>query len=379
MSDIEPFHVMKILARARQLESEGRKIIHMEVGEPDFDTPPAITQAGIRALQQGHTHYTPATGLPKLRQTIADYYRSAYAVEVNPTRVIVTPGSSGALQLLMSTLINPGEAVLLSDPGYPCNRHFVRLVEGEPVSVPVSYETGFQITKDVAQRYWQENVRAVMLASPSNPTGSTITLDEVKQLAAFLDEKNAFLIMDEIYQGLNYGQQSITALQADIENLFVVNSFSKYFGMTGWRLGWMIVPDEFAEPVDRLAQNIFLAPQTMAQHAAMEAFKPETLELLSQRRAEFQKRRDFLLPALEALGFRLRHTPQGAFYLYMDCSELTDDSYQLSLELLEKVGVAITPGLDFGRNQSEKYVRFAFTTSIENLKEGVKRIKDFLN
>ena len=379
MSDIEPFHVMKILARARQLESEGRKIIHMEVGEPDFDTPPAITQAGIRALQQGHTHYTPATGLPKLKQTIADYYRSAYAVEVNPTRVIVTPGSSGALQLLMSTLINPGEAVLLSDPGYPCNRHFVRLVEGEPVSVPVSYETGFQITKDVAQRYWQENVRAVMLASPSNPTGSTITLDEVKQLAAFLDEKNAFLIMDEIYQGLNYGQQSITALQADIENLFVVNSFSKYFGMTGWRLGWMIVPDEFAEPVDRLAQNIFLAPQTMAQHAAMEAFKPETLELLSQRRAEFQKRRDFLLPALEALGFRLRHTPQGAFYLYMDCSELTDDSYQLSLELLEKVGVAITPGLDFGRNQSEKYVRFAFTTSIENLKEGVKRIKDFLN
>lgn len=379
MSDIKPFHVMKILARARQLESEGHNIIHMEVGEPDFDTPPAITQAGISALQQGYTHYTPATGLPRLKQVIADYYRSAYAVEVSPSRVIITPGSSGALQLLMSTLINPGEAVLLTDPGYPCNRHFVRLVEGEPISVPVSYETGFQINKEVAEQYWQENVRAVMLASPSNPTGSTITLDEVKQLAGFLDNKDAYLIMDEIYQGLNYGEESITALQANIENLFVVNSFSKFFGMTGWRLGWMIVPDEFADPVDRLAQNIFLAPQTMAQHAAMEAFKPETLNLLRQRRDEFLRRRDFLLPAMQALGFKLRHTPQGAFYLYMDCSALTNDSYMFSVELLEKAGVAITPGLDFGTNQPEKYVRFAFTTAIENLKEGVRRIEDFLN
>ena len=378
MSDIEPFHVMKLLARARQLEAEGQRIIHMEVGEPDFNTPEAVTRAGIRALEQGHTHYTPATGLPQLKRAIADYYLSVYSVEINPSRIIVTPGSSGALQLLMSLLINPGDAVLLTDPGYPCNRHFVRLVEGRPVSVPVDHTTGYQITTDVAQQHWQDNVRAVMLASPSNPTGSTIELDEVRKLAKHLSTRNAFLIMDEIYQGLNFDEETCTALETGADNLFVVNSFSKFFGMTGWRLGWMVVPEEFAEPADRLAQNVFLAAQTMAQFAALEALKPETLVELRERRNEFQRRRDFLIPALEEIGFKLRHVPRGAFYLYMDCSDLTDDSYQLSQDLLEKAGVAITPGLDFGFNQPEKYVRFAFTTSIENLQEGVNRIKSFL-
>ncbi len=378
MSDIAPFHVMKLLARARQLESEGRKIIHMEVGEPDFPTPENVTQAGIRALEQGETHYTPATGLPQLKQAIADYYHSSYGVELDPARVIVTPGSSGALQLLMSLLVNPGDAVLLTDPGYPCNRHFVRLVEGEPLTIPVDHTTAYQITTAVAQQHWRDNVRAVLLASPSNPTGSTISLDEVKELAEFLAARKSFLIMDEIYQGLNFDEPTITALQTGAENLFVVNSFSKFFGMTGWRLGWMIVPPEFAEPADRLAQNVYLAAQTMAQFAALEALKPETLLTLRQRRDEFQKRRDYLIPALEQVGFRLKHKPNGAFYLYMDCSALTGDSFQFSQDLLEQAGVAITPGLDFGRHQAEKYVRFAFTTSIANLQEGVGRISDFV-
>jgi len=378
MSDIAPFHVMKILARARQLESQGHDIVHMEVGEPDFETPGLITQAGIAALQQGKTHYTPATGLPALKQAIADYYKSEYGVALNPARVIVTPGSSGALQLLMSLLVNPDDRVLLTDPGYPCNRHFVRLVEGVPVSIPVDHTTGYQIDVDIARKYWQENTRAVLLASPSNPTGSMVNLDQMTELAGFLAEKNAFLIMDEIYQGITFDNDSVTALQSGAHNLFVVNSFSKYFAMTGWRLGWLIVPENFIDAADRYAQNVFLAAQTMAQIAALQALQPGVISELKQRTGEFRKRRDYLIPELEKLGFRLKSKPGGAFYLYMDCSALTDDSFQFCVDLLEQAGVAITPGIDFGEYQAEKYVRFAYTTSIENLEEGVNRISDYL-
>ncbi len=378
MSDIAPFHVMKILARARQLESQGKDIVHMEVGEPDFDTPRLITQAGINALQQGETHYTPATGLPVLKQAIADFYADEYGVELKPARVIVTPGSSGALQLLMSLLVNPGERVMLTDPGYPCNRHFVRLVEGEAISIPVDHTTDYQITVDIARKHWQENTRAVLLASPSNPTGSMISLEQITGLSQFLAQKNAFLIMDEIYQGITFDKESVTALQSGAENLFIVNSFSKYFAMTGWRLGWLIVPEEFVDAADRFAQNVFLAAQTMAQIAALQAFQPEVISELNQRTAEFRQRRDYLVPELEKLGFKLKSKPGGAFYLYMDCSALTDDSHQFCVDLLEKVGVAITPGIDFGEYQAEKYVRFAYTTSIQNLKEGVNRLSKFL-
>jgi len=378
MSDIAPFHVMKILARARQLESQGKDIIHMEVGEPDFATPGIITQAGINALQHGETRYTPATGLPVLKQAIADYYKNEFGVELNPARVIVTPGSSGALQLLMSLLVNPGDRVQLTDPGYPCNRHFVRLVEGVPVSIPVDHTTDYQITADIAHQHWQENTKAVLLASPSNPTGSMVSVEQITVLADYLAQKNAFLIMDEIYQGITFDEKPVTGLQSGAENLFIVNSFSKYFAMTGWRLGWLIVPEGFIDAADRYAQNVFLAAQTMAQIAALEAFKPEVISELDQRTAEFRKRRDYLVPELERLGFKLKSKPGGAFYLYMDCSELTDDSYQFCVDLLEQAGVAITPGIDFGEFQAEKYVRFAYTTSIENLQEGIARISAFL-
>jgi aspartate/methionine/tyrosine aminotransferase len=378
MSDIAPFHVMKILARARQLQSQGHDIVHMEVGEPDFDTPALITQAGIDALQQGKTHYTPATGLPVLKQAIADYYKNEYGVALNPARVIVTPGSSGALQLLMSLLVNPDDRVLLTDPGYPCNRHFVRLVEGVPVSIPVDHKTDYQIDVEIARQHWQDNTRAVLLASPSNPTGSMVSLQQMTELAGFLAEKKAYLIMDEIYQGITFDRESVTALQSGADNLFVVNSFSKYFAMTGWRLGWLIVPDVFIDAADRFAQNVFLAAQTMAQLAALQAFKPEVMSELKQRTVEFRERRDYLIPELEKLGFKLKSKPGGAFYLYMDCSALTDDSFQFCIDLLEQAGVAITPGIDFGEYQAERYVRFAYTTSIENLKEGVDRISGFL-
>jgi aspartate/methionine/tyrosine aminotransferase len=379
MNDVAPFHVMKILAQARQLESQGKSIIHMEVGEPDFNTPDPITQAGIRALQEGHTHYTPATGLPVLKQAIADYYRRQFNVDIDVSRFIVTPGSSGGLQLMMSLLINPGEAVMLTDPGYPCNRHFVRLVEGEPLSIPVDYSSNYQITSAIAEEHWQDNIKAVLLSSPSNPTGSTISLEEINLLSDFLARKNAYLIMDEIYQGINFDSKIMTALQTGAENLFVVNSFSKYFDMTGWRLGWLVLPTEFVDAAERFAQNVFLAPQTMAQIAALEAFGDETQSELSRRSREFQRRRDYLIPELQNLGFKLHSKPGGAFYLYMDCSALTNDSYQFAVDLLNHAGVAITPGIDFGSYQAEKYVRFAYTTSLENLQEGVRRIASYLS
>jgi len=378
MDGIAPFHVMRLLERARQLEAEGREIIHMEVGEPDFVTPQTITNAGINALQQGKTHYTPATGIPELKQAIADYYLQRFKAQVNVGQVVVTPGASGALQLVMDILVNPGDQVMMSDPGYPCNRHFVRLSEGVALNIPVNEGSAYQLTVEIVKQHWNDGVKAVMVASPSNPVGSCLDIQQIEALLVFLKEKNAFLIMDEIYQGLTYDGQSITALQLEFDNLFVINSFSKYFGMTGWRLGWMVLPEAFAQAADRLAQNIFLAPQTMAQYAALQAFSEETMDELERRREEFQQRRDFLLPALEQLGFVAKASPQGAFYLYMDCSGLTDDSFTFCQQLLEKAGVAITPGLDFGENKPEQHVRFAYTTSIERLKIGVKRIEDFL-
>lgn len=378
MADIAPFHVMKILARARKLEAEGKNIVHMEVGEPDFSTPDVITQAGIDALRNGKTRYTPATGLPILKEKIAEHYQQRFGVNLNPERVIVTPGSSGALQLLMSLLINPGEQVLMTDPGYPCNRHFVRLVEGEALSIPVNQDSAYQLNLELVKSHWNQQSRAVLLASPANPTGTTLPSEEVQRLTAFLAENNGYLIMDEIYQGICFDQQACTALQNDVDNLFVVNSFSKYFAMTGWRLGWLVVPEAFIDAADRYAQNVFLAAQTMAQIAALKAFDPEILDELDQRTAEFKKRRDFLIPELQKLGFQLHHKPEGAFYLYVDCSAVTDDSFQFCIDLLEQAGVAITPGVDFGHHNAEKYVRFAYTTDIETLGEGIRRIADFL-
>jgi len=377
MAAIEPFHVMALLARARHLEAQGRDIVHMEIGEPDFDTPGPIVQAGIEALKAGKHHYTPATGLPELRVAISDYYQRHYNVRVDPGRIVVTPGSSGALQLLMAVLINPGEQVLMADPGYPCNRNFVRLVEGESVLIPVTAADGYRLDARQLQHYWGERSRALLVASPANPTGTLIPKTEMQALADFSAGRGGHLLVDEIYQGLTYDVQETTSLAVS-EQLFVINSFSKFFGMTGWRLGWLVAPEPYVEALDRLAQNIFLAAPTPAQYAALDAFTPETLEILDQRRQAFQQRRDFLLPALQQLGFRIPATPEGAFYLYADCSRFTDDSYSFCMQLLEEAGVAITPGKDFGVNQPQCHVRFAYTTSLERLEEGIERLRRFL-
>jgi len=378
MHSIQPFHVMALLARARELEATGRSIVHMEIGEPDFITPQPVIDAGMAALAAGSTHYTPATGLPQLRERIAGFYQSRYGINVAPERIVITPGASAALQLIMAMLVNPGDRVLMADPGYPCNRNFVYLLNGEPVGIPVDSESAYQPTPQQVEQYWNDATVALLVASPSNPTGTILDADALRACHAVTSAHAGALVVDEIYHGLTYERQAETALSI-ADDVTVVNSFSKYFGMTGWRLGWLVVRDEYVADIDKLAQNLFLAAPTLAQHAALAAFEEENIAILEARRAAFRERRDFLLPALRDLGFDIPVTPDGAFYLYAGCSRFTDDSYRFSMDLLEQAGVAITPGLDFGHNRPETHVRFAYTTSLENLDEGINRLASFVN
>jgi aspartate/methionine/tyrosine aminotransferase len=377
MQRIQPFHVMALLARARELEAAGRSVIHMEIGEPDFMTPQPVIDAGHAALTASLTHYTPATGLPALRERIAQYYLERYDVTVAPQRIVVTPGASSALQLVLSALVNPGDQVLLTDPGYPCNRNFVYLLNAEPVGMPVGAETAWQPSVQQVREHWSANTAALLLASPSNPTGTLLQPEWIRGYLDIIRSQGGMLIIDEIYHGLTYGAAVPTALSISDE-ICVINSFSKYFGMTGWRLGWLVAPPALVPELDKLAQNLFLAAPTLSQHAALHAFDRDTIEILEQRRECFRQRRDYLLPALRALGFAIPVQPEGAFYLYADCSRFSDDSFALSNRLLEEAGVAITPGIDFGSYRASHHVRFAYTTSLENLQEGVRRLQEYL-
>jgi aspartate/methionine/tyrosine aminotransferase len=371
---IQPFHVMDILARARALEAAGRLVIHMEIGEPDFPTVESIVAAGIDALEAGKTHYTPALGLSELRKAIATSYAP---VAIDPDCVLVTPGATGALMLVFAALLNAGDEVLLADPGYPCNCNFVYLFGGRPVGIPVNAETGYQLTADLIDANWSERTKLVLVASPSNPTGTLVADAEMARIVERVAARGGVLVVDEIYHGLTYETEAHSVLGKS-QNVFVLNSFSKYYGMTGWRLGWMVAPLEYVEPLDRLAQNMFLAANTPAQYAALAAFRPEVRAILEARRREFQRRRDYLLPALRALGFDIPITPQGAFYLYADCSRLGVDAETLSRDLLEQEGVAVTPGRDFGTYRAEQHLRFSYANTLDNLREGVRRIGTYL-
>ena len=377
LSRIAPFHVMELLARAKALEAAGRDIIHMEVGEPDFTTPPTIIAAAQAHLASGRVFYTPALGLPELRQAIADFYGTRYGISVPASRIVVTAGASGALLLALACLCEPGSEWLLTDPGYPCNANFVRSFEGVPVGIPVAGENKFQPTLADLQQHWSERTAGALFASPANPTGTLLDDDVLAAIAGFVRDQDGQLIIDEIYHGLTYEREATTALQLG-DDIFVVQSFSKYFNMTGWRLGWLVVPERFAREVEKLAQNLFIAPSTPAQHAALAAFHPDTLALLETRRAEFGRRRDFLVPAIEKLGFKIGAKPEGAFYIYADCSGLTADSEAFARDLLETAGVALTPGLDFGSNAPKSHLRLAYTTGPERLAEAVDRIRKYL-
>ena len=377
LADIAPFHVMELMARAKTLEAEGRDIIHMEVGEPDFPTPEPIIAAAQAQLATGRVYYTAALGLPELRRAIAAFYATRYGISVPASRIVVTAGASGALLLAMACLSEPASEWLLTDPGYPCNRNFVRSFEGVPVAVPVHAENNFQPTLADLECYWNERTAGALLASPANPTGTLLDDASLAAMAEFVRQQGGQLIVDEIYHGLTYEREVPTALQFG-DDIFVVQSFSKYFNMTGWRLGWLVVPERFSRDIEKLAQNLFISPSTPAQHAALAAFEPATISILEARRNEFRRRRDFLAPALADLGFRLAPKPEGAFYIYANCAELTDNSDRFARELLESAGVAITPGLDFGSNAPEKHLRFAYTAGVERLTEAVDRIRRFI-
>lgn len=370
---IEPFHVMALLARANELQAAGHDVIHLEIGEPDFTTAAPIIAAGQAALANGHTRYTAARGVPALREAIAGFYADRYRLSIDPQRILITPGGSGALLLASSLLVDPGKHWLLADPGYPCNRHFLRLVEGAAQLVPVGPESRYQLTPGLIERYWDHDSVGALAASPANPTGTLLHKDELAALSATLKARGGHLVVDEIYHGLTYGTDAASVLEVD-DDAFVLNSFSKYFGMTGWRLGWLVAPLDAVGELEKLAQNLYISAPSMAQYAALACFEPDTLAILEERRAEFARRRDYLLPALRELGFRIAVEPEGAFYLYADISAFGGDAYAFCQHFIETEHVAFTPGVDFGRHQASYHVRFAYTQSVERLQQAVERI-----
>ena len=371
---IEPFRVMDIVARAAALEADGHYVVHMEVGEPDFPTPGAIVKAGQKALTAGKTKYTMAQGLPELRECISQQYMDWYGISIDPSRIFVTTGGSAALLVVTAMLLNVDEGFLMTDPGYPCNRHFLHAFEAEPQLVPVTADDHFQLTPALIERHWKDNTRGALIASPANPTGAVIARKDLEQIANAIKERNGYLVVDEIYHGLVYGDVAQDSVLSIDPSAFVVNSFSKYFGMTGWRLGWMVVPPDAVKIAEKLSQNLFICPSSVAQYAALGAFSTDAKNEMERNKAEFKKRRDFLVPALRKLGFGVPLMPEGAFYVYAKLPAGLGSSEAFAQSLLEQHHVAITPGTDFGTYLAEDYARFSYSQDLETLKKGVERI-----
>ncbi len=361
---------------AAELERQGRNIINMGIGEPDFTAAPSVQAAAVRAMADGKMQYTPATGLPELRAAISAHYRDKYGVDVAPSRIIMTAGASGALLLACAALVEKGAEVLMSDPSYPCNRHFVAAFDGSSKLIVSGPEHRFQLSAQMVRDNWGEQTCGVLLASPSNPTGTSIEEDELRRIVEVVREKRGFTIVDEIYHGLRYDAEPFSALSLG-DDVIVINSFSKYFNMTGWRLGWLVVPEALVQSIEKLAQNLFICPSSLAQHAGLACFEPEATAVYEARKAEFKRRRDYIVPALEDLGFKVPVMPDGAFYVYANCSALSDDANRLTIAMLNDAGVVMVPGLDFGPSTARQYIRVSYATSIENLQEAVARLRVF--
>ena len=370
---VESFHVMSLMAEAKRLEAQGNHVIHMEMGEPDFSTPAPIVEAGIAALQAGITHYTPTLGLPALREAIAEFYKNEYQVSVESEQIIITPGSALALQLVLTLMVSDADQVAIADPAYPSTHNLVNLLGGSVLQIPVSEDSSWQLNIELLKQHWNESINAVLIASPSNPTGTILEDQELQKISSFCADKGVFLLVDEIYHGLVYSQVPRTAVGIN-ENTFVINSFSKFYGMTGWRVGWIVAPKNYLSELNKLAQHTFLAAPTPSQYAALAAFQTNTQEILIERREEFRKRRDYLINALESIGFGIRVKPAGAFYIYADSSAFSDNSYEFTCKILSEKHVAFTPGIDFGVAGANQHVRFAYTTNLENLKIGIERL-----
>lgn len=386
--NIEPFYVMEVAkaasALAAQVAHTDAPMVFLNIGEPDFTAPPLVQAAAEKAIRDGVTQYTAATGLPALRERISAWYGSRFGVDIAADRIVVTAGASAALHLACLALIEPGDEVLMPDPSYPCNRHFVSAAEGKAVLLETSAQERFQLSAAKVENAWGPRTRGVLLASPSNPTGTSIHPDELRSIHAVVRAKGGITLIDEIYLALSHDDQfGHTALAID-DQIISINSFSKYFNMTGWRLGWMVVPPSLAPVIERLAQNLFICPSTIAQHAALACFEPESIALYEARRAEFKARRDYFIPALRALGFGVPVEPDGAFYVWADCSELCKrlglkSSWEFAFEVMQRAHVAITPGRDFGTAQTAQFVRFSTASSLKQLETAVQRLRAMLS
>ena len=388
---IEPFYVMEVAKAAATMAKEfahtAKPMIFLNIGEPDLTAPPLVQAAAAKAISDGRTQYTQALGLPELREKISTWYTSRFNVKIASSRIVLTAGASAALQLACLALIEAGDEILMPDPSYPCNRHFVSAAEGRAVLIPTTAEERFQLTRAKVEAAWGERTRGVLLASPSNPTGTSIAPGELQRIAEYVASQNGITMVDEIYLGLSYEEQfGHTALEMPHElsqNIISINSFSKYFNMTGWRLGWLVVPEALVPVIERIAQNLFICPSTIAQHAALACFEPDSLAEYERRRSEFKARRDYFIPELNRLGLRVPVMPDGAFYAYADCSKIAaqwglEGSWDFAFELMKRAHLAVTPGRDFGHAEPEKFVRFSTASSMAQLKEAVARLESVI-
>lgn len=375
VAQIQPFEVMEVMARAQALEAAGRHVVHMEIGEPGFTAPAPVVEAAVKALRDGITAYTPALGIASLRDAIARFSAMRLGAAPAADRIAVTAGASGGLLLALALYVDPGDEILVPDPGYPGYRHFVRAFEGVAKALPVSAQTLFQPSCSTLEAAWGKRTRGLLLGSPCNPAGTLIPRPELERIAQFVAQRGGVLIVDETYLGLVYGNAPPSAVEMPGEVL-VINSFSKYFCMTGWRLGWVVLPGQRVREFEKLAQHFFICPSAIAQHAALAAFAPESLGILEKHRAEFERRRDFLLPVLEQAGLTVPAAPQGAFYAYANCARF-GDAREFALGLLQAEAVAVTPGADFGQHQTRDFIRLAFTCDAADLEVAAARLARF--
>ena len=386
LDHIEPFYVMECAKAAAEIAASpacdpahgGSPMIFLNIGEPDFTAPSRVQHAAQECLSRGRTQYTPATGLPALREKLSGWYAERFGLDIAPHRIVITAGASAALQLACLALVDRGDEVLMPDPSYACNRHFVAAADGVPVLLPSSPEHRFQLDAAGVQAAWGERTRGVLLASPSNPTGTSIAYDEMGRIAKVVRERGGFTLVDEIYLGLSFDEAYGHSALAHGDDIVSINSFSKYFSMTGWRLGWLVLPESLVAPVEKLAQNLYICASTVAQHAALACFEPECLAEYERRRHEFKTRRDYLVPALNALGLNVPVMPDGAFYAWADCSAHAASSWDFAFEMMRGAHIAVTPGRDFGPHAGERFLRFSYASSMGSLTEAMTRLQRWL-
>lgn len=381
---IEPFYVMEVAKAAAELaqrvQGTDRPMIFLNIGEPDFTAPPLVQAAAQRAIREGATQYTGATGLPELRERISGWYRTRFGIDVPARRIVLTAGASAALHLACLALIEAGDEVLMPDPSYPCNRQFVQAAEGRAVMVPTTAADRFQLSADQVEAHWGPRTRGVLLASPSNPTGTSLHPQELARIHQVVRRRGGVLLLDEIYLGLSHDDTFGASGLGLGDDVISINSFSKYFNMTGWRLGWLVVPEALVEVIERLAQNLFICPSTVSQHAALACFEAESLAEYERRRAQFKARRDYFIPQLQALGLPVPVMPDGAFYAWADCSDWCKrlgvaSSWELAFEIMHKAHVAVTPGRDFGTADTARFIRFSTASSMAQLQGAVERLQ----